>query len=76
MVEGYGQTEVGVISMNNPLNGDYKIGSVGKPIMDAKITDGILWVKPDKTWINTHDNAHLDGNGFLHILGREKEDER
>jgi len=68
--QGYGLSETGIIAYNNPL-GITHSDSVGKPIVEFKIIQEVLWVKPHGTWINTKDLVELDSRGYLYITGRQ-----
>lgn len=80
--EGYGQSEIGIISMN--AGRKYRLGSVGKPAFPVKISsEGEILVKFDPTfhnrnilpvdeddYIHTRDIGRIDKDGFLYLTGR------
>lgn len=80
--EGYGQSELGVISMNTGRH--YRLGSVGKPVSEVCISDhGEILVKFDSGvhdrsilnvdengYIHTNDAGYMDKDGYLYVIGR------
>lgn len=83
--EGYGLSEcASVVALNTPNK--VKHGSCGAPLdhIEIKVADdGELLVKGnqalgylgqpfDQEWLETGDLVHVDENGFVHILGRKK----
>jgi len=88
ILESYGQSESGIISMNS--HRDFKVGSVGKPGPDVKIAeDGEVLVRvnenyyhkynrdmmviDENNYIHTGDVGYLDKDGFLFLKGRKDE---
>jgi malonyl-CoA/methylmalonyl-CoA synthetase len=105
LIERYGMSETGM-NTTNPLNGERRLGSVGKPLpgVEVRIADATsggqlpggqvgevqlrgdnifkgYWNQPQKTsqaytpdgWFRTGDLGFLSEDGYLTLVGREKD---
>jgi acetyl-CoA synthetase len=81
----YGTTEIGVVLVNYPGAGDYKVkpGSLGKPVpgvrLEVRDSDGApskpgeigeLFLERRGAWISTKDLAKIDDDRYFYHAGR------
>jgi acyl-coenzyme A synthetase/AMP-(fatty) acid ligase len=75
VIEAFGMTESLSHCFTNPLNGEHRIGTVGKPNgIEARIEQGHLLIKGPcvftSNWYDTGDLAEQDEKGYFRLLGR------
>jgi acyl-CoA synthetase (AMP-forming)/AMP-acid ligase II len=88
ILERYGMSET-MITLSNPLNGERRAGSVGKPIdgVEIRVDDdellvkgpGVIkgyWNQPafSEEWFRTGDTVRVDDDGYISIVGRTSTD--
>lgn len=78
VIEAFGMTESLSHCFTNPLNGEQRIGTIGKPSgINARINHGELEIKGPTLfttdWFKTGDLAEQDDAGYFRILGRKQD---
>jgi len=78
VIEAFGMTEALSHCFTNPLHGEQRVGTVGRPDgIHADIVDGELYIKGPclftQDWYNTGDLACVDQSGYYKIIGRSRD---
>jgi len=78
IIEAFGMTEALSHCFTNPLHGEQRIGTVGRPTgIEAKIVSGELFIRGFSVftlgWYSTGDYAEQDEQGYYRILGRVRD---